>query len=111
MISILMVIRYRPGTVALREIRRYQRSTSLLIPKLPFSRLVKEICQDITGKDRGIRIQASALDALQEATEAFAVKLFENANHCAIHGKRKTLNVRDIKLVKRILNIPGGEAY
>jgi hypothetical protein len=58
-----------------------------------------------------MRVQTSALDALQEATESFAVKLFEDANLCAIHAKRKTINVRDIKLVKRLLQIPGGAPY
>ncbi|GAB1297992.1 Histone H3.2 [Apodemus speciosus] len=65
--------RYRPGTVALREIRRYQKSTELLIRKLPFQRLVREIAQDFKTD---LRFQSSAVMALQEASEAYLVGLF-----------------------------------
>ena len=75
--------RYRPGTVALREIRRYQKSTELLIRKLPFQRLVREVAQDFKTD---LRFQGSAVLALQEATEAYLVSLFEDGNLCAIHG-------------------------
>ncbi|XP_036411913.1 uncharacterized protein LOC118796880 [Colossoma macropomum] len=78
--------RYRPGTVALREIRRYQKSTELLIRKLPFQRLVREIAQDFKTD---LRFQSSAVMALQEASEAYLVGLFEDTNLCAIHAKRK----------------------
>ena len=74
--------RYRPGTVALREIRRYQKSTELLIRKLPFQRLVREIAQDFKTE---LRFQSSAVMALQEASEAYLVGLFEDTNLCAIH--------------------------
>ncbi|CAH3187210.1 unnamed protein product, partial [Porites lobata] len=77
--------RYRPGTVALREIRRYQKSTELLIRKLPFQRLVREIAQDFKTD---LRFQSSAVLALQEASEAYLVGLFEDTNLCAIHAKR-----------------------
>jgi histone H3 len=80
--------RYRPGTVALREIRRYQRSTELLIRKLPFQRLVREIAQDFKSD---VRFQSSAIGALQEATEAYLISLFEDTNLCAIHAKRVTI--------------------
>ena len=66
--------RYRPGTVALREIRRYQKSTDLLIRKLPFQRLVREIAQDFKND---LRFQGSAILALQEAAESYLVGLFE----------------------------------
>ena len=79
--------RYRPGTVALREIRRYQKSTELLIRKLPFQRLVREIAQDFKTD---LRFQSSAVMALQEASEAYLVGLFEDTNLCAIHAKRVT---------------------
>ncbi|XP_059119329.1 histone H3.1-like [Peromyscus eremicus] len=69
--------RYRPGTVALREIRRYQKSTELLIRKLPFQRLVREIAQDFKTD---LRFQSSAVMALQEACEAYLVGLFEDTN-------------------------------
>lgn len=91
--------RYRPGTVALREIRRYQKSTELLIRKLPFQRLVKEIAQEFRAD---LRFQSNALMALQEATEAYLVSLFEDTNLCAIHAKRVTIMPRDIHLARRI---------
>jgi len=75
--------RYRPGTVALREIRRYQKSTELLIRKLPFQRIVREIAQDFMTD---WRFQSAAIVALQEASEAYLVGLFEDTNLCAIHG-------------------------
>ena len=80
--------RYRPGTVALREIRKYQKSTDLLIRKLPFQRLVREIAQDFKSD---LRFQGSAVLALQEAAEAYLVGLFEDTNLCAIHAKRVTI--------------------
>jgi histone H3 len=91
--------RYRPGTVALREIRRYQKSTALLIRKLPFQRLVREIAQDFVND---IRFQGTAIMALQEASEAYLVSLFEDTNLCAIHAKRVTIMPRDIQLARRI---------
>jgi len=91
--------RYRPGTVALREIRRYQKSTELLIRKLPFQRLVREIAQDCKAD---LRFQSTAIAALQEAAEAYLVSLFEDVNLCAIHSKRVTIMVRDIQLARRI---------
>ena len=90
--SIKRPTRFRPGTVALREIRRYQKTTDLLIRKLPFQRLVREIAQEYKSE---VRFQSSAVLALQEAAEAFLVSLFEDANLCAIHAK-------DIKLALRI---------
>jgi histone H3 len=91
--------RYRPGTVALREIRKYQKSTELLIRKLPFQRLVREIAQQIKTD---LRFQSSAVLALQEAAEAFLVGLFEDTNMAAIHAKRVTIMPKDIMLAKRI---------
>ncbi|XP_064090793.1 histone H3-like [Macrobrachium nipponense] len=86
--------RYRPGTVALREIRRYQKST-----ELPFQRLVREIAQDFKTD---LRFQSSAVMALQEASEAYLVGLFEDTNLCAIHAKRVTIMPKDIQLARRI---------
>jgi len=91
--------RYRPGTVALREIRRYQKSTDLLIRKLPFSRLIKEIAQDFKGD---LRFQSTSLLVFQEATEAYLTRLFEDTNLCAIHSKRVTIMPKDIQLSRRI---------
>ena len=91
--------RYRPGTVALREIRRYQKSTELLIRKLPFQRLVREIAQDFKTD---LRFQGSAVLALQESAEAYLVGLFEDTNLAAIHAKRVTIMPKDIQLARRI---------
>ena len=91
--------RYRPGTVALREIRRYQKSTELLIRKLPFQRLVREIAQSFQND---LRFQGAAILALQEASEAYLSRMFEDANLCAIHAKRVTLMPRDLALARRI---------
>ncbi|KAF8355174.1 hypothetical protein PRIPAC_96797 [Pristionchus pacificus] len=91
--------RYRPGEVALRDIRRYQKSTVLLIRKLPFQRLVREIAQDF---NTDLRFQSSAVMALQEAAEAYLVGLFEDTNLCAIHAKRVTIMIQDIQLARRI---------
>ena len=91
--------RYRPGTVALREIRKYQKSTELLIRKLPFARFVKEVAQDFKTD---LRWQQSAIGALQEAGEAYLVGLFEDANLCAIHAKRVTILVKDMQLARKL---------
>ena len=118
--------RYRPGTVALREIRRYQKSTELLIRKLPFQRLVREVSQDFKVRSQSshcitvpqysngslcfqrlfqqsdLRFQTSALLALQESAEAYLVGLFEDTNLAAIHAKRVTIMPKDIQLARRI---------
>ena len=91
--------RFRPGTVALREIRRYQKSTELLVRKLPFQRLVREIAQEYKTD---LRFQATAILALQEATEAYVVSLFEDTNLAAIHAKRVTIMPKDMQLAKRL---------
>ena len=97
--------RYQPGTVALKEIRRYQKSTDLLIRKLPFQRLVREIASDsevILSPCGKVRFQSAAVMALQEAAEAYLVGLFEDTNLCAIHAKRVTIMPNDIQLARRI---------
>ena len=91
--------RFRPGTVALQQIRRYQGSTELLIRKLPFRRLIREIAQDFKT---GLRFQEAALMALQEAAEAYLVGLFEDSNLCAIHTRRVTIMPKDIQLARCI---------
>ena len=91
--------RYRPGTIALREIRKYQKSTELLIRMQPFQRLVREIAQDFKT---GLRFQSSAVLALQEAAEAYIVGLFEDSNLCALHSKRVTVMAKDVQLARRI---------
>ena len=91
--------RYRPGTVALREIRRYQKSTDLLIRKLPFQRLVREIAQDFKTD---LRFQGSAVLAIQEATESYMTGLLSDTNLCAVHARRVTIMSRDLKLARRL---------
>ena len=91
--------RFRPGTVTLRQIRRYQKSTELLIRKIPFQRVVKEVAQGLLP---GLRFQSTALLALQEAAEDYLVKMFDQVNLCAIHGGRVTIQVKDIVLWRRI---------
>ena len=92
--------RYRPGTVALHEICRYQKSMELLIRKLPFQQLVREIAQDLGKKD--VRFQSGAIIVLHEASEAYLVGLLEDSNLCAIHAKRVTIMPKDIQLARRI---------
>ncbi|BFZ55066.1 centromeric DNA-binding histone H3-like protein cse4 [Savitreella phatthalungensis] len=101
--------RYKPGTVALREIRRYQKSTDLLMAKIPFGRVVREIASEfVTGyyaadyEAAGLRWQSHALLCLQEAAESYLVHLFEDVNLCAIHAKRVTIMQRDMQLARRI---------
>lgn len=91
--------RYPPGRVALEEIRKYQKTTELLLRKLPFQRLVREIAEQTKS---GLRFQSAALAALQEAAEAYLVSLFEDTNLCAIHAKRVTIQVKDMVLARRI---------
>ena len=92
--------RYWPGTVALHKIWQYQKSTELLIWKLPFSRLVHEIAQEVGKTD--MRFQGSTIICLQEAAEAFLVSPLEDANLCAIHAKRVTIMPKDVQLARRI---------
>ena len=91
--------RFRPGTVALREIRRFQKSTQLLIRKIPFQRLVREVAQNLKSD---LRFQSTAILALQEAAEDYLVRMFEDVNVCAIHAGRVTIQVKDIQLWRRI---------
>ena len=92
-------IRWRPGTVTLRRIRQYQKSTRTLIQRLPFQRLVRRIAR---GYNTDLRFQASSLMALQEATEAYVVGLFEDVNLCALHAGRVTIMSKDMHLARRI---------
>ena len=94
-------MRYKPGTVALREIRRYQKMTELLIRKLPFSRLVREVAQDF---NTDLRFQRNAIGALQEAAEIFLISLLEDTNLCAIHARRVTIFPKDMQLARKLRN-------
>ncbi|KAK4106575.1 histone H3-like protein [Parathielavia hyrcaniae] len=103
--------RYRPGTLALKEIRRYQSNTDLLMSKLPFARLVREIALQYRPAAEELRWQSQAILALQEAAEAFLVHLFEDTNLCAIHAKRVTIMQKDIQLARRIRGVWGGAGW
>ena len=91
--------RFRPGTQALKEIRRLQRSHDLLLLKKPFQRLVREIAADFKTD---LRFQSSAILALQEASEAYLVSLFTDTQLCALHAKRVTIKATDMKLARRL---------
>ncbi len=90
---------YCPGTIAIREIRKYQKNTDLLIRKAPFQHLVREIATNLKSD---LRMQSTALLALQEASEAYLICLFEDSNDCAIHAKHVTIMPKDIPLEQRI---------
>ncbi|OMJ20248.1 histone H3-like centromeric protein cnp1 [Smittium culicis] len=110
--------RYRPGQLALREIRHYQKTSDLLIQFAPFNRVVRQVVEEFVQYDfstptngkasTGMRWNRTALACLQEATEAFLVHLFEDSNLCAIHAKRVTLMQKDMQLARRIRGIVGG---
>merc|ERR1739848_972850 len=100
------VKRFRPGTKALREIKKYQKTTELLVRKLPFQRLVREIAHE---HNADLMFQAQALLALQEAAETFMVGVFEDTNLAAIHGKRVTIMPRDLQLARRLRGDHVGE--
>ena len=95
--------RFRPGTVALRQIRKYQKSTELLIRKLPFQRLVREVVQELFPTE-SYRFQSTAILALQEASEDFLVRMFSQVNDIAITGKLVTIQQKHIQLWKRLFD-------
>ena len=98
----------KPGQRALKEIKRYQAHTELVIPKLPFQRLVRDIAQGATGSSAasGLRFQSQAVLALQEAAESFLAGFFEDAYLCCLHARRVTLMVKDMQLAARIRGSP-----
>mmetsp|Transcript_42209 Transcript_42209/g.30916 ORF Transcript_42209/g.30916 Transcript_42209/m.30916 type:complete len:172 (-) Transcript_42209:56-571(-) len=91
--------KWKAGTVALREIKRYQKQVHALLPRAPFQRLVRHVCEAI---DQEVRFQAAALEALQEACEAYLVGLFEDTQLCAVHANRVTIMKKDMDLARRI---------
>ena len=96
--------RVRPGVKALKEIRKYQKSTDNLIRKAPFQRLVRSIINDLE-QAQGMRCNTQYLAALQESVEAFMTRLFEDSNLCCLHAKRVTLSNKDLLLARRIRNL------
>lgn len=91
--------RYKPGEVAMQEIRKFQKSTELLMRKVPFQKLVREVAQ---AYKPDIRFQTKAILALQVAAEVHLARLFEDTNLCAIHAKRVTIMSKDMDLARRI---------
>ncbi len=100
--------RWHPGTVAIREIQKFQKNTNLLIRKAPFQRLVHKIALKF-GKSN-LQMQSTAVLALQEAAEYFMVDVFSDTNLCAMHGKHVTIMKKDMVLACRIRGIPMGRA-
>lgn len=96
--------RFKQGTVALRQIRRYQKSHELLLRRLPFIRLVREIAQEEDDNQLGLRFQKDALETLQHATENVLISILKDTNLIAVTMKKKTINLRYLKLAKRIRN-------
>jgi histone H3 len=92
--------RYRPGTVALREIRRLQTTTTPLLRRAPFRRLVREVSEQYQHK--AVRFQLSAIEAIQEAAEAYVISVLEDANICALHANRVTAMPKDLQLARRL---------
>lgn len=89
--------KFKSGTVCVREIKKIQKTTKLLIQKSPFKRIIKEITQEYT---QGIIYQKNALEALQEAAEDYIIEIFKNANKQAIYGNRKTITIGDVQMSK-----------
>ena len=102
--------RWKSGTVALREIRKYQKSTELLIQKAPFQRLLREVTMDTTKQLQYMtdppRVTVPAVECFQTASEAIITKTLGDANLCAIHAKRVTVQPKDLKLVLRLIQEP-----
>lgn len=94
--------RHTPSEQALYEIRKYQRTTELLISKIPFARLVREVTEQFTTEEQQLRWQSMAVLALQEASEAYLVGLLEHTNLLALHAKRITIMRKDMQLARRI---------
>ena len=95
--------RFHPGTVALREIKRYQKHIRPLTARMPFERRIRKTLQEL---DPEIRLKRTTLECMREATEAYLVSVLEDSNLCAIHAGRQTVMVRDVVLANRIR---GGE--
>ncbi|CCE65923.1 hypothetical protein TPHA_0N01420 [Tetrapisispora phaffii CBS 4417] len=94
--------KFTPSELAMYEIRKYQRSTDLLISKIPFARLVKEVTEQFTTEEQNFRWQSMAILALQEASEAYLVGLLEHTNLLALHARRITVMRKDMQLARRI---------
>ncbi|XP_070153071.1 uncharacterized protein [Polyergus mexicanus] len=98
----VIVNKHKRKSRVLQEIKHLRRTTHFLIPKRPFSRLIREIMIDLFPRQEINKIQASALEALQEATEMYMVQFFEDAMLLALHAKRVTLMRHDMILMRRL---------
>ncbi len=94
--------RLRQGTLALREIRHYQKTTMLLLRRAPFARLVREVLVETHPTGPGFRWQVGAIECLQEASEAYLIHFMSDAYLCSLHAKRVTLMKQDFFLIKRL---------
>lgn len=101
--------RFKPGANAIREIKKFQKSTDLLFPKLPFQRMVRSMVLGRSIDDTGIRFQSNAISTLQEATERHLISFYEDAYSCANHAKRVTLMKKDLQLIRRLKYAPFDE--
>lgn len=90
---------HKPGVMALKEIYRYQKSTDLLIKKMPFRRVIRELAREINPE---LRFRSVALQTIQECAENFLVKLCEDSKLVAIHAKRVTMMAKDLLLILKI---------
>lgn len=109
--------RSKPGVVALRQIRAYQKSTGLLLQKICFIRAVREVAlrtvslragddDSIVKKAEGIRFTPAALEAIQEACEANLIDLFGRCNSAASHARRVTVMPKDLQIIKSVCELP-----
>jgi histone H3/H4 len=106
--------RARPGQRALREIRLMQKVVGLVMPRLPFARLVRDLMVK-TDKDSGgglgvCRMQQTAREALQDAVEMYMVHLLEMTNRAAIHRNRVTIFPQDLRFVGNLMRTIQGHA-
>ena len=91
--------RFKPGTIAMKQIREFQKSVNLLIPRAPFQRVIKE---KALRENREIRFQSAAIQAIQEAAEAHITSVMEDSNLICLHANRVTLMGKDLNLARRI---------
>lgn len=106
--------RYKPGTVALREVRRYQRGTDLLIRRLPYQRFVRSVADTHasgTNNAEGLRFQGAAIDLLQEASENYLISCLIDAKKLSAHANRIGVNKRDIAMVLEVRNAAWDELF
>ncbi len=103
--------RFKPGTVALREIRRQQKLTTNIIPRAPFSRLVREIAQNASPVGMSIRFKADAIQALRVAAEAHIINVFEKTQKAAIHRDSVTIRPKDMRLALDLGGIMSGAEF